>query len=79
MQRPVGDKGPRGLPNPAGDEGSCGTQGERGPQGPAGISCTLVDIGNGTGKITCRDITLHVVLASITDLAPEAAPAAEGE
>jgi hypothetical protein len=33
----------------------------------------LVDIGNGTGKITCGDITLHVVLASITDVAPEQA------
>jgi hypothetical protein len=41
--------------------------------GPAGTSCTLVDIGNGTGKITCGDITLHVVLASITDVAPEEA------
>ncbi|GMV14144.1 MAG: hypothetical protein AMXMBFR56_23680 [Polyangiaceae bacterium] len=55
-----------------GDPGTPGDPGEAGPPGDpaeAGVSCTIVDNGNGTKTITCSDGTTVTIASALKDYA----------
>lgn len=61
-----GEAGPPGDPGTPGDPGEAGPPGD---PGEAGISCTIVDNGNGTKTITCTDGTTVTVSSALKDYA----------